>query len=195
MLQRRGDQIENPLSGQRVTLILPPAETQGRSFVLEGEMAPGVDAEGIPPHLHPATTETFEILRGRGRYQLGRQQADLQAGDTVVMPAGIGHLHPWNVGDEPLIYRQTAVSDPPDPAGAQAALTGLSTLFALAREGRTNRAGMANPLQMAVIARSMMPGTFLAAAPIGLQRLLLPPLAALGRLCGYRVTYPRHRSV
>jgi quercetin dioxygenase-like cupin family protein len=183
------DVIENPLSGQRVTMILPPAATAGRRFELEVEMAPGRNAEGIPAHVHPTLHERFTILRGVGRYQLGGSQHEAPTGAVVEMPPGVAHLHPWNVGDEPLVYRQTALAEPPDLASAEAALGGLATLFALAAQGKTNRAGMAHPLQMAVIANAMMPGTYLAAAPIRLQHVLLPVLAAIGHAFGYRTRY------
>lgn len=186
---RAGDTIENPLSGHRITLLVAPAATGGRSFQLEARIPPHSGREGIPRHLHPTASERFEIRGGRARFEYGTVAGELGPGDAVTMPANVPHLHPWSVSDEELVYVQTAVADPPALDLLENALQGLDTLFFLARHGKTNREGMASPLQMAVIGRAMMPGTYLANLPVAVQRLALPPLAALGRAAGYRLRY------
>jgi mannose-6-phosphate isomerase-like protein (cupin superfamily) len=191
---RSGTVLKNPLTGQFVTVVVAPRDTGGRSFVAEWTIAPRRGRDGVPEHLHPQLSETFAVHSGRGRYRLGGREAELGPGDEIVMPAGVAHIHPWSVSAEPLRYRQTAESPVPVERDMLAALLGLQTIFGLAREGKTNKQGVPNALQLAVIGHSMMPGTFLASPPIALQRVAVPVVAAFGRALGYRSTYPRHAT-
>jgi hypothetical protein len=66
------------------------------------------------------------------------------------------------------------------------------TLFGLARDGKVNKAGLPNPLQLAVLVHSMMPYSYLDGMPVPVQTALFSSLAALGRALGYRATYARY---
>src|SRR4030095_7080119 len=93
-------------------------------------------------------------------------------GDRVVMPAGIPHVHPWSDSAEELHVRQTATANPADLRGLTASLQGAITIFGLARAGKVNGKGSPNLLQIAVIIREAMPATYLAGAPVWMQRML-----------------------
>lgn len=190
---RSGTTLKNPLTGQFVFVVEAPADTGGRSFTAEWTIAARRGRDGVPAHVHPSASETFSVHSGRARYLLGGEERELGAGEQVVMPAGVPHIHPWSVSNEPLRYRQVAESAVPAEREMDAALEGLRTLFALAAEGRTDARGVPGPLQLAVIGHAMMPGTYLASAPIAVQRLALPLLAVLGRAFGYRPSYARHQ--
>jgi mannose-6-phosphate isomerase-like protein (cupin superfamily) len=187
--------FDNAPMGQRTRLVTLPAETGGRSFVREYVNRPRMGKYAIPAHFHPTWTETFDILRGRARYRLGSTELEAGVGDRVVLPPQISHLHPWSVSDEELHVRHTAVADPPDLQGLTASLQAILTIFALAGENRVNRRGAPNLLQLAVLADSTMPATFLPGLPPVAQRQLIRVLAALGRTLGYQVTYPRYPVV
>lgn len=189
---RAGTTLKNPLTGQFMFLVVAPSETGGRSFTAEWTIAARRGRDGVPAHLHPTATEIFSVHSGRARYALGGEERDLGPGERVEMPAGVPHIHPWSVSNEPLRYRQVAESAVPAERELDAALEGLRTLFALANEGRTDGRGVPSALQLAVIGHAMMPGTYLASAPIAVQRLLLPVVAAIGRALGYRPSYARH---
>ena len=70
----------------------------------------------------------------------------------------------------------------------------FETVSALAAQGRVDRFGrIKDPLQEAVtLTGTLVPGTWFAGVPIGLQRALLERLAALGRRRG-RVAEPSPR--
>ena len=184
--------FENAPMGQRARLVTLPAETAGRSFVLEYVNKPFTGESAVPSHLHPTYSETFEILAGQARYRLGRRTLQAGPGDRVVLPAGLPHVHPWSDSNEELHVLQTAEAHPPDVRGLTASLQGAITIFGLAGAGRVNRNGVPNLLQVAVIIRETMPATYLAGVPIPLQRLLFGTLAAVGRLLGYRPAYPEY---
>ena len=181
--------FENPRQGQRVRFLTLPAETGGRGFTLEYVYRPFTGETAVPAHIHTAATETFQILSGEARYRLGRDERSLRAGEGVVLPAGVPHVHPWSVSGEELHVRQTATVESPDSAGLLASLQALVTLFGLATDGKTNAKGLPNLLQLAVLIRSTMPATYIAGIPVGLQRTVFGGLARLGALAGYRTAY------
>jgi mannose-6-phosphate isomerase-like protein (cupin superfamily) len=181
--------LENPLQGHRVRFLTLPAETGGRGFTLEYVYRPFTGESAVPAHIHTAATERFEILSGEARYRVGRDERSARQGDTLVLPAGVPHVHPWSVSGEELHVRQTTVVDPPDQAGLVASLQALVTLFGLAAAGKVNGKGLPNLLQLAVLIRSTMPATYIAGIPIAVQRMLFGGLARVGHAAGYRTAY------
>ena len=70
-------------------------------------------------------------------------------------------------------------------------LIAFESLAALAREGKTNRAGApCNPLLAALILRHFEDEIYFVRPPLALQRVVLGPLAALARVLGYRAEHP-----
>ena len=53
-------------------------------------------------HYHRAAEEIYHFTAGSGRMRLASQEADVRAGDTVVIAPGVPHKL-WNTGDEPLV--------------------------------------------------------------------------------------------
>jgi mannose-6-phosphate isomerase-like protein (cupin superfamily) len=53
-------------------------------------------------HYHPVAEEIYHLVSGAGRLRLGDEEADVRAGDTVVIAAGVRHKL-WNPGPDPLV--------------------------------------------------------------------------------------------
>jgi mannose-6-phosphate isomerase-like protein (cupin superfamily) len=53
-------------------------------------------------HYHRVAEEIYHFVRGVGRLRLGGEEADVAAGDTVVIAPGLRHKL-WNSGSEPLV--------------------------------------------------------------------------------------------
>ncbi len=185
-----GPWFDNEPMGQRTRIIMLPAETGGRYFIRDYTNRPFTGKYAIPAHFHPRWTETFEIRHGHARYRLGKQEFEAEPGESIVLPPGVAHLHPWSVSNEELYVRHTAVADPSDLEGLTAGLQAILTIFALATQGRVNRRGVPTPLQLAVLAEAAMPATYVPGAPPAVQKVLIRAAATLGRAVGYRVTYP-----
>jgi quercetin dioxygenase-like cupin family protein len=85
--------IENPLSGERITIGAPRADGSGLDWELV--LAPG----GRVPssHAHPRQEEYFTVLAGRMRFRVGRRRVIAGPGDTVRVPPGTVH-HFANAG-------------------------------------------------------------------------------------------------
>lgn len=187
--------FDNPRDGQKVrVLALPSPEAPGR-FVLEYVYQARAGERAVAAHVHPRATETFDILAGRARYRLGGETREARAGDRVVLPPGIPHVHPWNIEDTPLHVRQTGETLPADPRGIRASIQAQLTIFGLAAEGRVNADGLPGLLQLAVLVDEAMPATYLAGPPRWVQRALFGLLGGLGRLAGYRAGYPGYGLV
>ena len=53
-------------------------------------------------HYHRTTEEVYLFTSGEGRMRLGDEEADVRAGDTVVIAPGVRHKL-WNTGSQPLV--------------------------------------------------------------------------------------------
>jgi mannose-6-phosphate isomerase-like protein (cupin superfamily) len=182
--------FDYPRTGLRAR-VTSADEQDGRYFELEYTAPPGSPRELVFPHRHASWTERFEVITGRARYRLGREEADLEAGESVELPPGIVHLHPWNAGPEELRVRQRTTLHQPDPRAIRETLEGFAMLAWLDRQGRLDRRGNPSLLQAAVILESMhRHGGSLPGLPVSVQGVLLAALAALGRRRGYRACDP-----
>lgn len=185
-----GDILENPITGMRTVVIETPEETEGRRVVVEYELRPGTGRDYTLAHIHRRYVERFEILSGRAAYMLNGLTGAAAAGETVTVPVGMSHVHPWSVGDEPLVVRQTTEAAAPDAIGLNSALLAAETLLYLSHRGKVDADGRPNALQGAVIFHELLlPHSHAAGLPYSIQRVVFGMLAAVGRLFGYRAIY------
>jgi quercetin dioxygenase-like cupin family protein len=174
-----GDQIENPVTGERLVFHETAAENGGSRVVFETIVRPGGFVAAA--HVHPFQTEHFEALAGTLGLRQGKRRLELVAGDSVTVEPGTPHKF-WNAGDDELRFRCTVT-----PALEFERL--IATMYRLAADGRTNKKGMPNPLRLAVIANHHFDDVRLPAIPHALQKLGLALGAPVGRLLGYAPTY------
>jgi len=183
--------LSNPVTGIEI-VTTEVDEEHGRRLVAEYEIQPRRLRDAFR-HVHRSWTETFEILAGESCYELDGVELRARAGDVIELPAGVPHLHPWNVGGGTLRMRQVSVLNPPDPEALRAVGYGLATLYGMAAEGRVDAKGRPPLLQLAATLRSFQRyGIFLADLPVGVQRLLFGALAALAWPVGVRPYYERY---
>ena len=93
-----GQTIEHPLTGERLTFLETAATTSGHHLKISLEMAPG---GFLPrPHAHPRAEERFEVATGRVQIKTSGKSRIAEAGETVIVPRGAGHV--WgNPFDDP----------------------------------------------------------------------------------------------
>ena len=157
-----GDQIENPVTGERLVFHETSAETKGERVVFETIVQPGGFVAAA--HLHPFQTERFEVLAGTVGMRHDKEKVELHAGDDearfvcTVTPA--------------LQFERL-----------------IATMYSLAAAGKTNRKGMPNPLRLAVIANHHFDDVRLPLVPQALQKLALALGAPAGRIAGYDATF------
>src|SRR5262245_61978797 len=101
-----GFETTDPITKTRLVILKGAKETGGRGWVTEVSCPEGAAPWG-GNHLHRTWTETFEILQGTASYQLGNRVQTLRTGETVIMPPGVPHIHPWNTGSGLMVFRST----------------------------------------------------------------------------------------
>jgi quercetin dioxygenase-like cupin family protein len=174
-----GEVIVNPATGERVEFLRTRETTGGRLLELELTLAPHARVGGLP-HQHPAT-EIVEVIEGALVCRIRRQRRELRAGDSLTVPAGVGH-YLYNETDEIIRARVTALP-------ACDFETFFETVFALAhrRQYKAFR-GLPAPLHAALLARTY--DVYAPVVPITLQRAVLDRLMPLARKRGYPVKVP-----
>jgi quercetin dioxygenase-like cupin family protein len=171
--------VEDPALKQRHRFSRSTHPDGGEVLHVETWIDPG---GGVPPHMHPAMEERFHVLEGRPSFLAGRTWRDAAPGEEVVVPPGVRHAF-RNRSDAPAHTR----CDVRPPSSLQEF---LEETAALSRAGHITGGGMIKPsglIAAATIAerhRDMVTLLFPPTPPVWLQRLLFPPLVALGRRRG-----------
>ena len=96
---RKGDVIENPVTGERLRLPgdVERDERRGRRRRVHGAGQRLRGRRARPPE---ARTERFEMLsREVVTFKLDGEEIVARAGDAVIVPAGVSHKF-WNAGDD-----------------------------------------------------------------------------------------------
>ena len=175
-----GDLIQNPVTGERAVFLQTGEETGGEVLQFNLFAEPG----GFPTaeHVHPAQTEHFLVQAGELCLQRQGEERIYREGEATTIPPGTPHFW-WNSGDSKLQARVEL-----RPAGRFASF--LTSLFALAQEGKTDDEGMPSLLQLAVMMDAYKDTIYPASPPRPVQKILFAILAPIGRWLGYRADYP-----
>ncbi|QBD80362.1 cupin domain-containing protein [Ktedonosporobacter rubrisoli] len=175
-MARAGDEFFDPIRGQR--LIFRQTARDSKSELVEVEAHYRSYSEAPPEHLHPEQEEYFEILAGSIDTKINGQERRYEAGESFRIPAGIVHQM-WN-GDstEARLLWQTRPALHTEDF--------FAIMWGLAQAGKTNKAGLPNLLQLAVILQQYRREFRPLKPPSFVQNIVFAFLAPLGRLCGYR---------
>jgi mannose-6-phosphate isomerase-like protein (cupin superfamily) len=189
----QGFETTDPITGTRLVVLKGARETGGRGWVTEVHCPEGAGPWG-PAHVHRVWTETFEVVQGTASYRLGKEVRTLQPGETIVMPPGVPHLHPWNTGSGIMVFRHTNDFGATTPEAVHDVLGAFATINGLAGEGRVGTNGVPkNPLQVAATIRLLTKhGGFDATLPIPLQLAVSATFGRLAEALGYRAIYDRY---
>ncbi|MGH2992342.1 MAG: cupin domain-containing protein [Solirubrobacterales bacterium] len=178
----RGDVVLNPVTGERSVVLIGTGDERGDRLAVQLQVSPGGAVAG--EHYHPSITERFRVLRGELQVSLDGERRTLERGADVTVPPGTTHDW-WNASAEDV---EVLVDVSP---GRRFELM-ITTLWGLARDGKTNSKGMPGALQLAVIGHEFTDVIRFTRPPAVVQKALFGPLAALGRARGYRPVYPEY---
>lgn len=185
-MARRGDVIDNPLSGERLTFLKTTSDTNGESLCFEFVAPPGWS---VPEHIHPRQQERTEVISGVLSGRVAGEEVRLLPGEVRVVPPGV--VHAWRNPSDEEEARSSVEFRP-----ALNMESGFETAWGLARDGKATKAGVPkNPLQLAVLASEHKDEVYLTRPPIPVQKALfaiLGLLAPVGQLLGYRARYPEY---
>jgi mannose-6-phosphate isomerase-like protein (cupin superfamily) len=174
--------IENPLSGERITIMERPRHT-GDPLVWDLILAPG----GRVPnsHSHPEQEERFTVIDGTIKIRVGRRRRFARPGDIVTIPPGKVH-HFANPGPVPVHVRVVST-----PALLTEAM--LETAAALARDQHAAGRTLPRPLDLALFMEDFDREVRAPYLPAPLVRAVLRPLRTLARSLGGDRRYRRLR--
>lgn len=179
-MAKSGSEIVNPRTGQRTIFLKTAADTSGMLLLTETFHPPHSPAE--PEHVHPFQESRCEVRTGCLHFRIDGKERVVRAGEAVDIPRDVPHYF-WNEGDE----EAHAIQEFRPALNSE---DFFDTYFALARAGKLNEKGIpANPLHMAVLLQEFDQVIRVTRPPRLVQQLLMS-LAPLGRLLGYRATYP-----
>lgn len=176
-MARMGQVLEE--AGEKIEFVATAADTDGELVRCRMSVRPGRPAP--PEHSHPNQEERFVVEHGRMGYVLGDRKLEAGQGETVVVPPGTNHTF-WSAGEDEL-----SVIGEVRPAMRFEDF--VETIHVLIRDGYLPAGGRgANPLRLAVVARAYRREWRLTKLrPVA--RMMLPALALVGRLAGYRSFY------
>jgi quercetin dioxygenase-like cupin family protein len=179
-MAKAGQEIYNPRQKDRIVFKKTARETGGE--LLQMELFASPNAAPPPDHVHPRQEEHFETISGTLRARVGGEERTLRAGERMVVPAGVGHTF-WIEGEEDA---HVLVELRP----ARNTETFLETMYGLVSDGKADENGVPPLLQIAILGLTY--DTYLPSPPIVLQKALFAVLAPVGRLMGYRASYPEY---
>jgi quercetin dioxygenase-like cupin family protein len=179
-----GHVIENPLSGEQITIRATAAETGGTELDWELVLAPG----GRVPssHAHPEQEECFTVLEGQLKFRVGGRRVTAGPGDTVRIPPGTVH-HFANAGSRPA---RVAVQTRP----ALSMQDLLETAAALARSQHAAGKKLPSPLDLALFMRDFEREVRAPYLPGVLVRAVTRSVAWLASRRGLDARYRRLRA-
>ncbi len=174
------DLTRDPVLRMRSRFWTTDEDPEGAVLHVETWVDPG---GGVTPHVHPAMEERFEVLAGRPEFLSGRRWSVLEPGETAIVAPGTRHAF-RNRGTEVAHFVCRATP----PSSLEAFLkdaAGLSRSGAITRHALPRTfAGLLEAAVMVEHYRDMV--TLLTPLPPRpVQRVVMPPLAWLGRRRGY----------
>ncbi|MGD0064295.1 MAG: cupin domain-containing protein [Streptosporangiaceae bacterium] len=181
----RGPVIENPLSGERITILAGTDAGQSGS-VLEWELVLAPGGRVPSSHAHPRQEECFTVLAGRMRFRVGGRKVVAGPGQTVRVPPGTVH-HFANVGRSPA---RVAVQTRPALSMQQL----LQTAAAMAQDQHAAARRLPRPLDLALFMRDFEREVRAPYLPAALVGAVIGPLAWLARRRGSDARYRRLRG-
>jgi len=173
--------VTNPVTGE-YGVFRQPADGRESTTVADLYARPGAAVVG--EHVHPRSSETFTVVRGRLGLLLDGREDEARAGRRVSVPPGTPHDW-WNAGTE-TAWVIVEVS----PGGRFEEL--IHNLFFLAADGRTDSTGRPGLLQAALLAQEFDDTTRFVRPPRVVQKILFGALAPIARWRGLRGSYPEY---
>jgi hypothetical protein len=131
-------------------------------------------------HLHLDFVQSFVVMDGTATAAVDGEDRELAAGERLEIPQGTPHVDPWNAEEADLLVRFRFT---PVPRFVEVYTERAGELI---RQDALNKEEEVPILQLFVVLRATDGQSWGAGPPIGMQKALLPLLAALGRLRGYR---------
>lgn len=173
-----GTTIENRVAGDSLTFL---ATREDGSETLVCDISTIGGAQGPPEHVHPSSSELFDVQEGSIVVEVDGVGHTLEAGETITVQAGVPHRfasHPERDGRTRVTFDV--------PGRIEDALV---TFYELARAGRVAADGKPSMQQIAVTFSQLTRDMRATIAPWVAQRAMFAVLAPIGRRRGLKPFY------
>jgi quercetin dioxygenase-like cupin family protein len=180
-VSRCGDLYENKVTGERAVVLRGDEGSHGQSGLVHLTVQPRRAVVG--EHIHPQFRERFLVISGRLGTRVDGVESTLVAGQEAAAAAGSAHDW-WNAGEEEAQVLVEFL-----PLSPRFGLM-IGNMFGLANAGRTNAKGMPGLLQLAVIGREFQDVMRFTKPQRAVQTVMFGLLGPVGRMRGYRGSYP-----
>jgi mannose-6-phosphate isomerase-like protein (cupin superfamily) len=179
---RAGQLYENPVTGERGIVRIPPQASNNGLLVVDLYVRPGgrVAAE----HVHPVITEAFTVVRGDLQVRHNGHELRVGPGDRTLVAPGVAHDF-WNASD-----RETRVVVEIQPGQRFEQM--IRQTFLAAQDGRTDAKGRPLPLPGAMLLREFADTMVLTSPPPAVQKMLFAVLHPIARLTGHHAIEPEY---
>src|SRR3954447_832925 len=175
-----GQLVQDPVLRQRFRFSRTVEDGQD-TLLVETWVDPG---GGVTPHIHPAMTERFEVLEGEVSFLSGKTWVTAGAGESVTVPPGVRHAYRNKSGAEAHMVCHATPPSTLQPFLEDAVSLGRGGFIT----GNGLPKGPSALLRAAVMVEAYKDMAVLLFPPLpppAIQRLVMPPLAKLGRRRGY----------
>ena len=180
----QGQKSVNPTNGDTYEFIETANDTKGERVTLKATIYS--KGQLVPRHYHVLQDETFEVVSGKLTVLLDGQVKILSAGEKITLPKNVAHNH-YNDELTPVTYLHTVT-----PALDFDYL--IENLVGLAADGKSKN-GKYGLVQELVALKYLDSKSYLAAIPMGIQKVLMNIIAPIGRLLGYRAIYKKYSGI
>jgi len=166
--------LSNPFTGEHIVFAETADTTRGEFVRFDWRSSPGGI---ISEHIHPRQEERFTIVSGVARFTVNGEPQVAEAGQTVVVPAGVPHSE----GNPGTVDVRGTVELRPALQAKQwhEALAGLAADFKC-----TARGAPKNPLQLGATFWHFRHDSRPTSPPLWIQDIVLPPLWLLAKIAG-----------
>ncbi len=159
--------LDNPITGDCVTLTEPLPKSSVKALIFVTRLAPG--AAGSPPHRHSRLHEEFEVLEGEVELAVNGNSRSLTAGQSIIVCPGTIHAF-RNASGSAALLRCTVTP-------GQAFARFLRGIHHAAMTAQTNASGV--PRDPRRLARLLLNADFhFPAVPMPVQRAVFRLFAA-----------------
>ena len=174
--------ISNTQTGQTIRFVQTAKDTNGQFLEMESNFSP--NSKEPPSHYHPHQEEDFTVLSGELTVRINGETKILKQGDHLHVPANTIHGM-WNQS-----AKTTVVSWRTRPAMNTEYF--FETVMGLSNDGKTNKDGIPNILQSALLLNKYTSEYRPAKPPYIVQKIVFGLLTPFAYLFGYKTMYKKY---
>ena len=183
------------VTSHRSGTIFELLELEPERFVLRYTMPGPTRVPDFAEHLHVGWHEEFHILEGDVTYRLNGVEGSATAGDTVIFPEKIKHIHPMNRSETTVVMEQHGSIKGHHPEAARETLGFFFTMieWEVAGKIKLDKLGLPrHPLKFATAGRKLgLHGGYDARIPKFAADFAGATFGRLGEALGYKVIDPK----